>query len=144
MSDHNYEHVQNVWKESGLKNLGEYHDFYLKIDVLLLSNIFETFRNTCLEDYGLSPAHFCTLPELAWQACLKFMGIRLELSTDLNMLLMFERGICGDITQAVHRYTKVSNKYTGNHEGESSFLQYLCANNLGYGSVATSWRISVG
>ena len=85
-----------------LKNLGEYHDLYLKTDVLLLSNVSETFRNTCLEYYKLDPAHFYTLPVLAWQATLKKTNVRLELSTDPDMLLMFEKGIQGGITQAVH------------------------------------------
>ena len=87
------EHAQKVWKEFKLKNLGKYHDLYLKTDVLLLSNVFEAFRNTCLEHYKLDPAHFYASAGLAWQACLTKMGIRLELLTDPDMLLMFEKGI---------------------------------------------------
>ena len=67
ISYHDYEHAQKVWKEFKLLNLGEYHDLYLKTDVLLLSNMFETFRNTCLHDYKLDQAHFCTSPGLAWK-----------------------------------------------------------------------------
>ena len=70
IGDYDYEHTQKVWKEFKLKNLGEYHDLYLKTDVLLLSNVFETFRNTCLE-HKFDPTHFYTLPGLSWQACLK-------------------------------------------------------------------------
>ena len=103
ISKYDYGHAQIVWKEFKLKNLGEYHDFYLKTDVLLLSNVFETFRNNCLEYYKLDPAHFYTSPGLAWQACLKKTGVRLELLTDPDMLLMFEKGIRGGITQAVHQ-----------------------------------------
>ena len=113
--------------------MGEYHDLYLKTDVILLANMFEAFRDTCLEYYQLDPAHFYTSPGLAWKACLKKTGIKLELLTDLNMLLMFEHGIRGGITQAVHRYAKVNNKYMGdkfNHEEPSIFLQYLDVNNL--------------
>ena len=102
ISNYDYEDAQKVWKEFKLKNLREYHNLYLKADVLLLSNVSETFRNTCLEYYKLNPAHFYTLPGLAWKACLKKMGIRLELLTDPCMLLMFERRIKGGITQAVH------------------------------------------
>ena len=130
ISKYDYEHAQKVWKEFKLKNLGEYHDLYLKADVILLSNVFETFRNTCLQHYKLDPAHFYILRGLAWQACLKKTGVRLELLTDPDMLLMFEKGIRGGITQAVHRYTKANSKYMGEPEGESSFLQYLDANNL--------------
>ena len=97
-----YEHAQKVWKEFKLKNLGEYHNLYLKTDVLLLSNVFEAFRNTCLEYYKLDPAHFYTSPGLAWQACLKKTSVRLELLTDPDMLLMFEKGTRGSITQDVH------------------------------------------
>ena len=116
-----------------MKNLGEYHDLYLNTDVILLSNVFEAFRDTCFQHYKLDPAHFYTSPGLAWQACLKKMGIRLELLTDPYMLLMFERGIRGGITQAVNQYAKANNKYMGekfNPKEGGIFLQYLEANNL--------------
>ena len=71
ISECNSDHAQRVWREFGMKNLGDYHDLYLKADVLLLSNVFETFRMTCLEHYTLNPAHFFASPGLAWQACLK-------------------------------------------------------------------------
>ena len=133
ISEYDYEHARKVWKEFKLKNLGEYHDLYLKTDVLLLSNVFEKFWNNCLEYYKLDPAHFYTSPGLAWQACLKKTGLKLELLTDPDMLLMFKRGIRGGITQAVHRYAKANNKYMGKKchpKEESSFLQYSDTNNL--------------
>ena len=102
ISDEDYEHAQIVWKGFSIKNLGEYHDLYLKTDIILLSNIFEAFRNACLQHYSLDQAHFFTSPGLAWQACLKKTGVRLELLTDPDMLLMFECSIQGYITQAVH------------------------------------------
>ena len=137
ISDEDYQHAQRVWKVFDMKNLGEHHDLYLKTDVILLSNVFEAFRSTCLKHYSLDLAHFFTSLGLAWQACLKKTGIRLELLTDPNMLLMFERGIRGGITQAVLRYAKVNNKYTGEKfdpDEDNSFLQYLDANSL-YGWV---------
>ena len=141
ISNYDYEHAQKVWKEFKLKNLGEYHDLYLKTDVILPSNVFEAFRNICLEHYKLDPVqhykldpvHFYTSPGLAWQAYLKKTGVKLELLTDPNMLLLFERGIRGGITQVVHRYAKTNNKYIGekhNPKGDSVFLQYLDANTL--------------
>ena len=133
ISDKDYEHAQRVWKGFGMKNLGKYHDLYLKTDVLLLSNVSESFRNECLNHHKLDPAHFYTTPGLAWQTALKKMGVKLELLTDPDMLLMFEKGIQGAITQAVHRYVKTNNKYMGkklNPEENTSFLQYLDANNL--------------
>ena len=102
ISECDYEHAQKVWRVFNLKNLGEYHDLYLKTDIILLANVFEAFRDTCLEYYRLNPAHFYTSPGLAWQACLKKKGVKLELLSDSDMLLMFERGIRGSITQAVH------------------------------------------
>ena len=102
------------------------------MDVILLANVFEAFRNTCLEHYSLNPAHFYASPGLAWKACLRKTRVRLELLTDPDMLLMFEHRIRGK-TQAVHRYASVNNPYM---EGlydpseESSYLQYPDANNL--------------
>ena len=85
-----YEHAHRVWAEFGINNLGEYHDLYLRTDVILLTNIFEAFKKVCLDNYGLDPAHFYTAPGLAWKACLKKTRIRLELLLDPDMLLMFE------------------------------------------------------
>ena len=89
--EEDYEQAPRVWKEFGLKDLGEYHDLYLKTDVILLANVFVEFRKVCLKNYGLDPAHFYTAPGLAWKACLKKTRIRLELILDPDMLLMFER-----------------------------------------------------
>ena len=105
ISDDKYEHAKKVWEEFGLKNLGEYHDLYLRTDVILISNIFEKFREVCIENYGLDPAHFYTTPGLAWQACLKKTGITLDLITNPDMLLMFKRGIRGEITQVVQPFS---------------------------------------
>ena len=101
--------------------------------MVLLVNVFEAFRDTCLKHYSLDPVHFYTAPGLAWRSCLKKTGVRLELLTDPDMLLMFERGIRGGITQAVHRYASANNKYIGDlydPNRESSYIQYLDANNL--------------
>ena len=113
ISNDDYQHAQLVWSTFNIFNLGEYHDLYLRADVILLANVFKAFRDTCLEHYSLNPAHFYTSPGLAWKVCLKKIGIRLELLTDPDMLLMFEHGIRGGITQAVHHYAMVNNKYMG-------------------------------
>ena len=115
-----------------IRDLGDYHDLYLRTDVALLANVYEAFRDTCLKHYKLDPAHFYTSPGLAWKACLKRTGIKLELLTNPDMLLMFERIRCG-ITQAVRKYASANNKYMGDRfdpKSESSYLQYLDANNL--------------
>ena len=135
ISSDDYQHAQRVWKEFRIHNLGDYHDLYLGTDVVvvLLANVFEAFRGTCLRHYSLDPAHFYTSRGLAWKACLKRTGIKLELLTDPDMLLMFERGIRGGITQAVRKYASANNKYMGdkfNPNEDTTYLQYLDANNL--------------
>ena len=132
-SKEDYQHAQRVWKEFGIRDLGDYHDLYLRTDVVLLANVFEAFRDTCLRHYKLDPAHFYTSPGLAWHPCLKHTEIRLELLTNPDMLLMFERGIRGGITQVVRKYALANNGYMADRfdpESESSHLQYLDANNL--------------
>ena len=91
------------------KNLGEYHDLYVQSNTLLLADVFENLRDKCIEIYELDPAHFLSAPGLAWQACLKKTGVKLELLTDIDMLLMIEKGIRGGICQAIHRHPKVNN-----------------------------------
>ena len=77
-----YQHAQRVWKEFGIRDLGDYHDLYLRTDVVLLANVYEAFRDTFLKHYKLDPAHFYTSPGLPWKAYLKRTGIKLELLTD--------------------------------------------------------------
>ena len=132
IDDIDYRHGNNEFKRFKLKNLGEYHDLYVQSDTLLLAHVFQNFRNTCLKVYELDPAHFLSLPVLAWQVFLKKMSIELELLIDYDMLLMVEEGIRGGICHAIHRYVKANNKYMNNYDKneESSCIQYLDANNL--------------
>ena len=133
VSDQDYEHACKVWRDFRIRNLGEYHDLYLQTEVILLANVFESFRRICLDNYGLDPAHFYTAPGLAWKACLKKTGIRLDLLLDPDMLLIFKREIRGGITQSVHRWAAANNPYMGSEYDSSSptrYLQYLDANNL--------------
>ena len=127
-----YRHGNNVFKSFKLENLGEYHDLYVKSDTLLLADVFENFGDMCIKEYELDPAHFASLPGLAWQACLKKNNTELELLTDYDMLLMVEKGIRGGICHSIHRYAKANNKYMQNYNNneESSYIQYLDANNL--------------
>ena len=105
---------------------------YGPILALLFADVFENFRNMCIKVYELDPAHFLSAPGLAWQAYLKKTEIELELITDFNMLLMVEQGIRVGICHAIHRYFEVNNKYMKNYDKneESSFLEYLDANNI--------------
>ena len=115
VDDIDYRHGNNVLKTFNLKNLGENHDLYVQSDILLLADVFENFRNTCLKVYELDPAHFLSLPGLAWQACLKKTNVKLELLTDYDMLLTVEEGIRGGICHSIHRYAKANNKYMNNY-----------------------------
>ena len=132
IGDIDYRHGNNVFNKFKLNNLGDYHDLYVESDTLLFADVFENFRDMCLKEYELDPAHFLSLPGLAWQACLKKTNIELELLTDYDMLLMVEEGIRGGICYSVHRYAKANNKYMKNYNNneESSYIQYLDANNL--------------
>ena len=132
ISDIDYRHANNVFKVFKLENLGDYHDLYVQSDTLLLADVFNNFRNKCIKEYERDPAHFLSLPGLAWQACLKKTNIELELLTDYDMLLMTEEGIRGGICHSIHRYAKANNKYMKNYNinEESPYIQYLDANNL--------------
>ena len=133
ISEKDHQHACEVWNEFDLKNMGDYHDLYLKTDVILLANIFESFRKVCLDNYGLDPAHFYTAPGLAWKACLEKTGVNLELLKDPDMLLMFEHGIRGGITWSVHKWAIANNPYMGCEYDPlrpTNYLQYLDANNL--------------
>ena len=93
-------HTQKVWEVFGIKNRCEYYDLYAQSDTLLLADVFENFRDKCNEIYELDPIYFVSAPGLAWQACFKKSGVKLELLTDYEMLLMVENGIRGGICQA--------------------------------------------
>ena len=102
ISDIDYRHANNVSKRFKLENLGDYHDLYVQSDMLLLADVFNNFRDMCIKEYELDPAHFLSLLGLAWQACLKKSKIELELLTDYDMLLMVEEGIRGGICHSIH------------------------------------------
>ena len=127
-----YKHAASVWKAFGCKNLGDYHDLYLKTDVLLLTDVFENFRETCLKYYKLDPCHYFTSPGLSWDACLKMTGVNLQLLSDVNMYQFIEKGLRGGVSYIAHRYAKANNKYLPDYdkEVETSYITYLDANNL--------------
>ena len=126
-SDEDYEHAQKVWDVFETRNRGEYHDLYLQSDTLLLADVFENFRNMCLDVYGLDPVYFVSAPGLARQACLKKAKVKSELLADYDMTLMIEKGIRGGICQAIHRYTKANNKHMKNNDKniELSYIENI-------------------
>ena len=111
IEDIDYRHGNNVFNKFKLNNLGDYYDLYVQSDTLLLADVFENFRDMCLKENELDPAHFLSLPGLAWQACLKKNNIELELLTDYDMLLMVEEGIRDGICHSIQQYAKTNNKY---------------------------------
>ena len=133
ITEKNYKHAWNVWNTFKMKTVKDYHKLYNETDVLLLADVFENFRDLCLKIYGLDPVYYYTAPGLAWDACLKMTNINLELLSDPNMLLMFEKGIRGGISIISNRYGEANNKYMGkkfNKNKLSKYLMYLDANNL--------------
>ena len=127
-----YSHAKRVFKNLSNKSLGDFHDLYVQSDTILVAYVFENFRNMCIKVYELDPAHFLSAPGLTWQACLKKTEVKLELLTDVDMLLMVEKRIRGGICHAIYRYAKANNKYMKNYgkNEESLFYEYLHANNL--------------
>ena len=121
-----------------MNTTGNYHDLYLKTDVLLLTDVFEKFFKTCLVYCGLDPCHYFSSPRLSWNAMLKMTGIKLELISDIDMHLFIEKGMRGGISYISKRYSKANNKYMKCYDSseESKFIRYLDAYNL-YG-----WAVS--
>ena len=136
ITDGKYEHAQKVWKQFKLKTMGDCHDLYLTSDTLLLADVFENFRKTCLQYYKLDPCHYFTSPGLSWDAVLKMANIELELMTDIDMFQFIEKGLRGGVSYIANRYGKANNKYMQDYDKKlpSKYLMYLDANNLyGYG-----------
>ena len=127
-----YKHAQKFLSHFNIKNMGEYHDLYLKTDVIWLANIFENFRDVCLKHYKLDPAWYYTSPGLSWDALQKKTEIMLDLLSDINMILFVEGGIRGGVSMISNRYGKANNKYMENYnpDEESKYITYLDANNL--------------
>ena len=109
-TDADYMHGKRVCKDFKIKNLGEYHDWYLKSDTVILADVFKNFRKMCLKIYELDPVKFISAPGLAWQAALKKAKVNLELLIDINMLLIIEKGIREGICAAIHWYAKANKK----------------------------------
>ena len=132
ISDSDYAHAKNVWRTFGCKTMRDYHDLYLKTDVLLLADVMTEFRKTCKKAYGLDALHYYTSPGLAWHAMLKHTEAELDLISDSDMYLMIEKGIRGGVSTITKRYSVANHKYLKNYDPEkpSKHILYLDANNL--------------
>lgn len=132
IDDDGWNHVQKVITTFGFTDFKQYHDLYLKIDVLGLADVFEYHRELSQKVYGLDPAHYIGLPQMTWQAGLKFTGVVLEQLTDQDMYCFFERAKRGGVSVISHKHGAANNKYLPNHDPtkESSYLLQVDCNNL--------------
>ena len=125
ITDADYAHAKRVSKDFEIKNLGEYHNLYVQSDTLLLADVFENFWNLPLKICELDPAKFLLVPGLAWKAALRKIKVKLDLLTDIDMLLMVEKGIRERICHSIYWYAKANNKYMKDYDKnkESSYIQ---------------------
>ena len=133
IADEDYAHAHKVWKALDCKKMGDYHILYNDLDVLLLADVFENFRDICVKSYNLDSVHYYTAPGLSWDAMLKVTGVELELLSDMDMLLMVEKGIRGGVSMINNRYGKAKNKYmfkSYDPSKKSTFITSLDVNNL--------------
>ena len=133
ISDEEYRHAQRVWEVFNFKTMGDYHDLYNRSDVLLLADVFETFRKTCLRQYGLDPANYYTSsPGLAWDALLKKTGVELDRLTDYDQHLFIEKDLRGGVCMASKRYARANNPMVEGYDPEkpNSYILYLDADNI--------------
>lgn len=132
-TDEEYKQAQNVWKTFNCKTFLDYHNLYLKSDVLLLADVWESFRITCYENYGLDCTYYFTAPGLSFDAMLKHTKINLQLLTDIEMYEFCESGIRGGLSQISTRHAVANNKYISkkyDDKKDDSYIVYLDANNL--------------
>ena len=132
ITDDSETHAQRVWNTFKMKTMGEYHDLYLKSDILVLADVFENFRKICLQYYKLDPCHYFTSPGLSWDAMLKMTNVQLELMTDIDTFQFIEKGMRGGISYIANRHGKANNKYITGYDPQkpSKYIMYLDANNL--------------
>ena len=112
--------------------MGDYHNHYLKQDVLLLADVFEKFIDTCLKFYKLDPCHYFSSPGLRWDAMLKMTAVKFKKITDIDMYLFIEKGLRGGFSYIAKRYSEANNNYLKDYDPKktSKFISYLDMNNL--------------
>ena len=130
-----YERAIKMWNKFNCRTLRDYHDLYLSLDVTLLCDVFEHFREMAMRDYGLDPLHNYTLPGFSWQCALKMTNANLELVTDPDIFLFFENSIRGGISMISNRYARANNRYLPpavdfDENLPESYILYLDCNNL--------------
>ena len=133
ISGKEYQRASNVWKVFEIKNLGEYHDLYLKTDVLLLCDVFGKFISVCLKDYGLDPSHYHNLPGLSWDALLKMTGIELQKIDNIGMHLFSEKGIRGGVSYISKRYSRTDDNKASMYWDANNLFGWAMIQDLTYG-----------
>ena len=136
ISDEDYEHYAKVMKTFGLKTFGEYVSLYCTSDTILLGIIMKKFTETCMRDFGIDPTKSCTAPGFLWKAMLRMTGVEIELLTDREKYVFFEKSIRGGVAVVSNRYAKANNPYMRDYEKEKPTSYIWDANSL-YASVMT-------
>ena len=136
ISEKDYLKASNIWNVFKMNTTGDYHDLHLKMDLLLLADVFENFINTCLDYYGLDPCQYFSSPGLSWDAMLKITVIELGFISDIDMHLFIEKGMRGGTSYIAKRHSKANNKYMECYDSseESKYITYPNASNL-YGWI---------
>ena len=121
ISEQQYNEAVQVYNVLDCNNFGDYHDAYLKIDVFVLADVFEKFRDVCMKVYQLDPAHFYSAPNLSWDAMLITTKVKIELLDDIDKLLFCEKAIRGSLNGVGSlRYFKANNKYLKNFNDDET------------------------
>ena len=133
ITDADYTHAKDVWKTFEMSTMREYHDLYLKTDVLLLADVFENFRDMALEHFKVDPCHYVTAPAMFFDALMKMSDVELELVSDPEMYDFVERAKRGGVSSIMKRHAEANNKHMGDRydpEEPSSYIFYPDANSL--------------
>ena len=133
ITEEDYAFVEKLWNTFHLQSLGELHDLYMETDTLLLADVFQNYRQVIMKNYGLDPIHFYTAPSLSWSAGLKFTNVKLEIPSDVNMHMFFDRGLRGGISMVSHPYARANNeqmKECYDPQTKQSYIMFVDANNL--------------
>ena len=129
VTDENYDHAKRDYQDFEIKGLREYHDLYAQSDAVLLVDVFKNFRDMCLKIHEIDPAYFLSAPGLAWQAPLKKCKVKLNLLTDIDMLLMVGNRISSGICHVIHYYPGANSKYMKSYD-KNKESSYRDVNNL--------------
>ena len=108
--------TKKIWDKFNMKNVGDYHNHYLKKDVLFMTDVFEKFIDTFLKYYGLDPCHYFSSPGMSWDAMLKMTDEKLEEISNIDKYLFIEKGLRQGISYIAKRYAKANNKYMNDYD----------------------------